>query len=866
MEILPQDSYVSPERCSFGIHEIPTKIELSIGEDQNKDVTKKYVSCLDLIANSTLMDRDKVFDENAEMILLEQNQATDRGRTSSVSRRVIELSDNDSKMILRRQLGDMAEQGSSSLRSNAMDYENMEILRKLPPDTIVIRQKTKSDMEDSDYRELTETNSNGSSSTSGCADVKTKGISRALRNKNLKTIEVRRNPMRVSKRNIDKNFSRSKRLLANSKREFYSDYEFGKRIKVSTMPYMNTRSVTRKMYTVGATYQAPTKKDELEWKEWPVHGMHERPVYHPQAGLAMEYLGRYFTSLDGLSYCEIIDEPDIEVVSVDPHCDGRVSPPEKKSKGKMKAKGKARSSNTKNAWNTYLSMDNKSFETCMHESLHCVFGYCSQVMTPAYKQAVEEKMTKLTISSAKTQSSSGSSAKEITSAKSNVAISSENTAKLADETKLLEAYAIAMAQSIQNKSTTGSTNDQRVTPTFPSSSSATYVPEAQRSTAEHNGSKTISQNGEMIKMNLKQIIRGAPNSSLILLRGSTARSASSDVCAASTKNVFGSAKLEDTSSDETMTGMSSIYKKLTFTKEPASRCEESPVNNNLYTLKRYAANTQEYAPKKAFLENQLDNKKIVQVMKQAHESKNPADKIKLNRESDGRTSTMNSGKKLAWCTSRTSEIARILSEYNKSTVNARKPMVQNQMYNSRDMKMMNPNIKNLPKNLWQKNKAADENQQFISNASASFDFPQGKWKRFHLMVEKTKDSQTGDNDQNVWKRSPTLLENHKVPLTDQQVNLNTLNYIRKNSIDSRKDLNEHEIIMVNVKPKDKKSECPKDETETSKIGSLQELLENTAILYCAANGVHQDDLSDYIDTLDSKQSIQWLETYNNSIV
>lgn len=52
--------------------------------------------------------------------------------------------------------------------------------------------------------------------------------------------------------------------------------------KPTTMPYMNTRSVTRKLYTVGATYQAPTRKDETEWREWPVHGLHERPVFHPQ--------------------------------------------------------------------------------------------------------------------------------------------------------------------------------------------------------------------------------------------------------------------------------------------------------------------------------------------------------------------------------------------------------------------------------------------------------------------------------------------------------------------------------------------------------------------------------------------------------
>lgn len=565
----------------------------------------------------------------------------------------------------------------------------------------------------------------------------------------------------------------------------------------------------------------------------------------------MEYLGKYFTSLNGLSYCEIIN--DIEVVSVDPHCDGRISSAIKKPKGKMGMKSKL-SSNIKNAWNTYLSMDNKSFETCMHESLHCVLGYCSQVMTPVYKQAVEEKMTKLMISTAKTNSLE--LAKERTSVKSNVTISSENVAKLAEETKLLEAYAVAMAQSIQNKSTTNSTNDQRVDSIF-SSSSAMHIPDAQKSTMELNSSKTTSQNGETVRMNLKQIIRGAPNSSLILLRSSAARSASSDVCVATTKNIFNSAKLEDTSSDETLMGMSSIYKKLIFANEPALKCEESPVNNNLYSLKRYATNTQEYTTKKTFLENQLDKKKTVQIMKEAHGSKNP-DKMKINRESDDKISMTSSSKNLTWCTNETSEIARILSEYNKSTL--RKSMIQNQIYSSKDMNtnFSNPNIKNLSKSLWQKNTAAKENQQLISNSNMSFDFPQGKWKRLHLMLEKTKDGQIAGNNQNARKCSSTLLENHKASLS-------TLNYIKKNS-DSCKDLNEHEVIMVDVKAKEKKSGCSKDETETSKMEPLQELLENTAILYCAANGVHQDDLSNYIDTLDSKQSIQWLETCNNSVV
>lgn len=184
MEILSKNSYVPPEQYSFEIQEIkenPTKIDLLIREDQNKDVTKRYVSHLDLIESSALMDQEKIFDENTKMILLQQNQASDCNRTNNMSHRVIELSDSDSKMVLQQQFRQMAKCGNSNLQSNTVD-ENIEILRKLPPDTIVIRQKAKSDIENGDYRVLTEIN-NGNNSVSGYTDIKMRGISRALRNK-----------------------------------------------------------------------------------------------------------------------------------------------------------------------------------------------------------------------------------------------------------------------------------------------------------------------------------------------------------------------------------------------------------------------------------------------------------------------------------------------------------------------------------------------------------------------------------------------------------------------------------------------------------------------------------------------------------
>lgn len=39
---------------------------------------------------------------------------------------------------------------------------------------------------------------------------------------------------------------------------------------------------------------------------------------------------------------------------------------------------------------------------------------------------------------------------------------------------------------------------------------------------------------------------------------------------------------------------------------------------------------------------------------------------------------------------------------------------------------------------------------------------------------------------------------------------------------------------------------------------LEELLVDTSLLYCVANGVDQRDLTRYVDSLDSKQSLQWL--------
>lgn len=101
-------------------------------------------------------------------------------------------------------------------------------------------------------------------------------------------VEVRRNPTRLSKKNFDKDFVTSRQKLISTKRkENFSNSEANKRIKLSNTVYMNTRSVTKKLDTIGSTSQTPSIYDLIDWKEWPAHGMHERPVFHLEVTISI---------------------------------------------------------------------------------------------------------------------------------------------------------------------------------------------------------------------------------------------------------------------------------------------------------------------------------------------------------------------------------------------------------------------------------------------------------------------------------------------------------------------------------------------------------------------------------------------------
>lgn len=500
------------------------------------------------------------------------------------------------------------------------------------------------------------------------------------------------------------------------------------------------------------------------------------------------------------------------MVAVDPHCDRRACPAKKKSTVKARARSRRSSKD-----DVCLATRSGSFETCMHGSLHCVLGYCSQVFAPSYKRAPEEEGRPAAVTAART----GATATENVNVNVNAA----------EEAKLLEGYAIAMAHSIRNKSA------RRVVSSTVASllPSAAYAqPEAPRSTVESAGSKSTAQSG---KVNLSSTLRRFPNASLVLLK-STASRTGREVC--ETKDAKDAFEVDDAASigDKTM---SSFYEKM------MSSSEESPARSSLYALKKHTA-------KKIVLAGQPRNAKTIQVTRKTDESgdaKNDV-KTKTKQPDGGQMPTTSCSKSRAWYTSETSEIAKILSEYNRSATKKSAIQIYNPASRNVKVNLASFTAKDLPKAtlLWQKDTSTAENR------SVGPDLSQERRLLRLPTLEKTKDTWIADRNVGTSGNRQSFSRNPQM----------SASYAREKPVVARKDHDEPRRA-VDAKRKEATPERFEDreETEISKTEeSLQELLENTAILYCAANGVHQDDLSSYIDTLDGKQSIQWLQSWNNS--
>ncbi|KAK1123490.1 hypothetical protein K0M31_008196 [Melipona bicolor] len=542
-----------------------------------------------------------------------------------------------------------------------------------------------------------------------------------------------------------------------------------------------------------------------------------------QVGLAAEYLGRYFTSFDGLSYREIIDRPEIEVVSVDPHCDCLPSSAEKKRRKKVKSSRGSSVFKSGAPRSTKPSERDKSFETCMHESFHCVLGYCSQIMAPSYKTNVEGKMNALNESKSLPDTGKEAVNASEPNSKTNASFK-ENLQKPAEENKFLDNCGVTLFP--QNVKSFAQVPKTRLFP-----AQKIYITNSQKSIAFTN-LKTF-QGGHM---KIQEVVRSS-KSPFILVNPLEVKD--TQLLKPGTSSQANATKMEESStSEETLGEVTSIYKNVSNeeVKQPPGK-RGSKIE---FTMTKYLHdNTQQSKAHSGKEPNSVERRTC-------YETTNKQLNLKI----------MSGGLSKTCCTGETSEIAKILSEYNKN--NLKKSATESQTSWA--------NVKNIRvKELCKKEEKTRQNiQESSADRNVNITFPQGKWRRFHLTVEKLKDLKSNSSD----KRHSLGVLNKQSLFKINQAGIGETSSDKRTEISKQSEtIQKVQSSATNLEKKENTSTTISSvNSAIAKTQSLQELLENTAMLYCAATGTHQDDLANYIDNLDTAQSVQWLEACNDLIV
>ncbi|KAI4490471.1 hypothetical protein M0804_003415 [Polistes exclamans] len=729
--------------------------------------------------------------------------------------------------------------------SGNLKKENVDALKF--PCKMIINQYRKSSTDDSGHKQqdLMKTNNNGGGScNSSCLVEKLKRINQTMRNKNRGTLEVKRNQMRVSKKDIDKNFRCPRQCLLSVKRKDSfenSMFAISDRTKSSPTPYMNTRSVTRKMCNVGATYQAPTKRDETQWKEWPVHGMHERPVFHPQVGLAAEYLGRYFVSLDGLSYQQIVDKSEVEVISVDPNGEWSSSSEKKRSR---KMVSTVYRKNTEDKKNLHQQEQRTFSDTSKEKQQEFVgnFRNCS-------RKSLDNSIT-------------------------------QSSKKSVEEENFLKGYAIAMSQSIQSSVNYVETNS------WPTAATPTTMFVTERPKPSNNFYNVPTLHNSQLKF-ANILPRPSPKSSLIFVRTTDAKT--SHCCSTSSNQIYkqfsneiNTTKLTDTIDDEALMEVNSIYKTPILKENSFLSCENASCNASHFCRKgtiSYANKPQQnivmtkclFTARQEKRESIQDNQNIKNVKKNLNDRSTV--EITLRENKDKSCTTINNNNIENWSTNETSEIAKILSEYNRGIT--RKSTIQGDNCTI-PLKIQKPNIlrnnsKNSKETIWSKDEGRIDinSREDFTERQASIRLPHGKWRRFHFTVEKIKDSlDATDRTQSTFnEHQQATLQNARI--STNNINANNYTPRRENRRKSQLHYKSYEMLPhedISNLTNSITKECKTTKMENSmKTQSLQELLESTAVLYCAtASGTHQEGLDSYVDT--TNKSVQWLDSWNNKII
>ncbi|XP_015191556.1 PREDICTED: uncharacterized protein DDB_G0287625-like [Polistes dominula] len=452
--------------------------------------------------------------------------------------------------------------------------------------------------------------------------------------------------------------------------------------------------------------------------------------------------------------------------------------------------------------------------------------------------------------------------------------------KSVEEENFLKGYAIAMSQSIQSSVNYVETNSwsAATTPT------TMFVTERPKPSNNFYNVPTL-HNSQLKFANI--LPRPSPKNSLIFVRTTDAKT--SHCCSTSSNQIYkpfsneiNTNKLTDTIDNEALMEVNTIYKTLIPKENSFSSCENAACNVSHFCRKgtiSYANKPQQnivmtkclFTARQEKRDNIQDNQNIPNVKKNLNDRS--ALEITMRENKDKSCTTTNNNNIENWSTNETSEIAKILSEYNRSIT--RKSTIPGENCNI-PLKIQKPNIlrnnsKNLKETIWSKEEGRiDINSRGnFTERQASIRLPHGKWRRFHFTVEKIKDSlDATDRTQSTFnEHQQATLQNARI--STNNINANNYTPRRENRRKSQLHYRSYEMLPreeISNLTNSIKKECNTTKMENStKTQSLQELLESTAVLYCAtASGTHQGGLNSYVDT--TNKSVQWLDSWNNKIV
>lgn len=148
-------------------------------------------------------------------------------------------------------------------------------------------------------------------------------------------------------------------------------------------------------------------------------------------------------------------------------------------------------------------------------------------------------------------------------------------------------------------------------------------------------------------------------------------------------------------------------------------------------------------------------------------------------------------------------------------------------------------------------------------------FEQSGKKNELCNVKKNEENNLGKNEENNLKKDEeinfkkdesNILRNHDDPCVLKKEDFMKLNKLLINDKKNENKTSSEGAKNIQKNDSKLKSKIIKENEVVGKHDWLKDLIGNTALLYCSAAGIHQDNLVNYIDTLDTRQCNNWLKS------